>query len=332
MNAPAQSIDHKAILPILEDFGSHARQNLSTLALHTGLAVAGGLLLSLFLHSMTGPGQFLVWLPAIAGLLYGAFTFQRIRSAYRARFKEQVVRSIINGAYPGLHYDARGAISRSEFDASGLFLQDIDDFDGEDLIEGQIGATRIRFSEVRARDRRTRTDSKGHTHTEWVTVFRGTFLVADFNKHFAGATFVLPDTAQRFLGGIGQSLQSLDRRRGELVKLEDPEFERRFVVYSTDQVEARYILSTSLMQRILDFQNRAGQPLHIAFIHSRLFLAIPSTRDALEPPSLLLIANMHSNPSIRSRILAHLRSYTTYLDMTTGVIHELDLNERIWGR
>ena len=41
---------------------------------------------------------------------------------------------------------------------------------------------------------------------------------------------------------------------GELVKLEDPEFEKSFVVYSGNQTEARYILSTSLMRRILDYK------------------------------------------------------------------------------
>jgi hypothetical protein len=325
-------INEAELRPVLEEFGREAHHDLNTLYRHTGLALAGGLFGSLALHAMTGPGNVFVWLPAIVGLLYGVFTFFRIRAAFRARFKESVVRAVISHGWPEFRYLPDGAVSRAEFDASGLFLQDIDSFKGEDLIEGQIGATRIRFSEVHARDRRTRTDSKGRTRSEWVTVFRGTFIIADFNKNFTGATFVLPDSAQRFLGGIGQSLQSLDRRRGELVKLEDPEFERRFVVYATDQVEARYILSTSLMQRILDFQTRAKQTLHIAFIHSSVFLALASTRDALEPPSLFLIARAHSQPGARAQVLKHLRGYTDYLALITGIVGELDLNERIWTR
>ena len=72
--------------------------------------------------------------------------------------------------------------------------------------------------------------------------------MADFNKNFNGHTVVLPDTAEKILGKFGQSLQSMSSR-GELVKLEDPEFEKEFCVYGDDQVEARYILSPALMKR-----------------------------------------------------------------------------------
>ena len=35
------------------------------------------------------------------------------------------------------------------------------------------------------------------------------------------------------------------------MKLENPDFEKTFDVYSTDQIEARYLLSPSMMERLL---------------------------------------------------------------------------------
>lgn len=53
-------------------------------------------------------------------------------------------------------------------------------------------------------------------------------------------------------------------------KLEDPEFEKHFAVYSSDQVQAGYILSTSLMSRIVDFKEKSSRRIHLSFIGSIL--------------------------------------------------------------
>ena len=53
--------------------------------------------------------------------------------------------------------------------------------------------------------------------------------------------------------------------RGELIKMEDVAFERGVVVYGDDQIEARYILSTSLMERILAYKKKAI--VQCAFLH-----------------------------------------------------------------
>jgi hypothetical protein len=145
---------------------------------------------------------------------------------------------------------------------------DPDRYRGEDYIEGVIDKTDIRLSELHTEYRQVTYDSKGRRREHWVTIFRGLFISADFHKHFHGVTLVLPDTEQSWLGGFGQWLQSisakLGNQPGELVKMEDPEFERLFKVFSTDQVEARYILTPNMIRRIVDFRKQnevAGAPV-----------------------------------------------------------------------
>ncbi|MGH7504132.1 MAG: DUF3137 domain-containing protein, partial [Longimicrobiales bacterium] len=167
--------------------------------------------------------------------------------------------------------------------------------------------------------------------TERVTIFRGLFVIVDFPKQFRGRTIVLPDTAQRFLGGIGQTLQSMNFTRGELIKLEDPEFERHFVVYANDQVEARYLLSTSLMQRILDFRATLNQDVYLSFAHAQLYMAIPSHRNRLEPPALLQLLSYGRSPATEEAVLRRVGEYIADLTMVLGVVEDLNLNRRIWG-
>jgi len=147
-------------------------------------------------------------------------------------------------------------------------------------------------------------------------------FIADFNKHFHGRTFVLPDLAQRLLGRIGQALQGIaSGGRGDLVKLEDPEFERAFVVYSDDQVEARYILSPSLMRRILDVREKAGGRVYLAFRGSQLYLAMSQGRNLFEPPR-------RGTWLSQAAAEQHLRD----LQLLVGFVEDLNLNTRIWTK
>jgi hypothetical protein len=150
-------------------------------------------------------------------------------------------------------------------------------------------------------------------------MFKGLFFTADFNKKFYGKTVVLPDTAERLFGGLGSMFQKINAPRGELIRLEDPEFERLFVVYGDDQIESRYILSTSLMRRIVDFRGRTGKAVMLSFVGSEVFVAIPYKRALFEP-------------SVFSRITGFdvVRECFEDLELALGIVEDLDLNTRIW--
>lgn len=248
--------------------------------------------------------------------------------AYRTQFKQQVVGRLVNLYNPDLTYSPSDGITRSEFETSQIYRNRIDRYTCEDLIVGKLGATSFCFSEVHAQYKTTTTNSKGQTQTHWHTIFKGIFFIADFNKYFSGTTIVVPDTAERALGGFGKMLQGwgakLGAQPGQLVSLEDPEFERLFAVYSTDQVEARYILSTSLMDRLVSFRNRLGQPIALSFINSCVYIAMSSNKNYFEPPSLWF-------GSVLMQI-EEIKTYLTDIQLAQDVIEELSLNTRIWGK
>jgi tetratricopeptide (TPR) repeat protein len=152
-------------------------------------------------------------------------------------------------------------------------------------------------------------------------VFKGLFFVGDFNKHFQGQTIVVPDHTERYLGTLAQDLQALNQQRGQLVKLEDPAFEKLFAVYGTDQIEARYILSPSLMQRLVDFTQKAQRETFISFINDKIYIAIKYDEDLFEPK---LFKNMVD--------FAPVREYFETLQLMMGIIEELNLNRRIWTK
>lgn len=270
--------------------------------------------------------------PFVAGIaLVAAFAgwwfamHERI-AAYRDGFKRDVVGHLVAHRYPGATFEAQRGIGIDAFRASRLFRQDIDRYQAEDLIEGRLGATELSISEVHAEYKTTTTDSKGRTQTHWHTIFKGVFCVADFHKHFQGVTLVVPDGAEGLFGELGKRLQSLGRTFSDakLVSLEDPEFERAFAVYGTDQVEARYILSTSLMRRLLEFRQRKGTRVHLAFVDERVFVAVASSANHFEPPSM-----WSASAAIDE---ADMADYMAQVGLAEDVVESLNLNTRIWGK
>lgn len=148
----------------------------------------------------------------------------------------------------------------------------------EDLVTGQRGVVDFELFEAHLEEKRTTTDSKGRTRTTWVTVFRGQCLRLDFHKTFYGRTLVTRDAGffNRFGGGKGM------QRAG----LEDPKFEKIFEVYTTDQVESRYLLTPDLMQKLVDLEDvfRGGK-LKAAFDGGEMLITVQGG-NLFEPGSM----------------------------------------------
>lgn len=320
----------QAVEPALAALGEEVRRGRARVLSAAKVALPAGIGVGALLVPLSSDFPFWIF-PPILALGYVLVRWLSVRSAFRAAFKDQVIRALVAGFGDGLSYRPEGSITQAEFDRTGIFGTRPDRFSGEDLIEGRVGATAIRFSEVHAEEKRRRHTKKG-TQTYWVTIFRGLFLVADFNKEFRGRTLVLPDTAESLFGGVGRWFQSLSIGRDELVELEDPEFEEQFVVYTTDQIEARYILSTSLMQRIKEYRGRVGGTVYLAFVASELCVAIPTSKDMLEPPSPRHVARMRDDARSRARVEARLEEYVEDLRLALAIVEDLNLNLRIWSK
>lgn len=261
-----------------------------------------------------------VWL-AFGFVLYSVKAGS-LAGRYRSAYKAAVVPELLGLIDANLRHDSGAGIGEGTFEATELFSTSPDRYTSEDLIEGAFGKTFLQLAEVHAEDRRTSTDSKGNTRTTYVTIFRGLLLIADFNKHFQGRTFLFPDVAENLFGNFGRFFQKLGgRSETGLIRLEDPEFESAFAVYSTDEIEARYVLSTALMRRLLDLKERFGRDLRVAFKESSVAIAVPHSSGFLEPA----MSRPATDPG-------QVRGFLFELDAFLRIVEELDLNTRIWTK
>lgn len=247
-----------------------------------------------------------------------SYLYRRMVKDYVNEFKFRIMAPLIKAVDENLHYSATEYIPQYLFSYSGLFKQQIDRFSGNDLVRGNVDGISLQFSYLHAEHESQNT--KGQSH--WETVFQGLFIVADFNKHFKATTLVLPDRAQKSFGDlIGGWLQSQNRTYGELIRMDDPEFEKYFVVYGSDQVEARYLLTPSMMKRILDLRHRCKKELYLSFKSEQIYIAIAYRKDLFEP-------------SLFGSLLDYKQAieYIKTLHLAVGIVQELQLNQKLWSK
>jgi hypothetical protein len=116
-------------------------------------------------------------------------------------------------------------------------------------------------------------------------VFNGLLAELSFPGRFAGVTVVAKDG-----GLLGNALRDFVQASGlERVRLEDPRFEERYQVYSSDQISARALLTPAVMERLMELERQTqGDPPRLVAEHGTLRVALSKgkTEDLFEPPSI----------------------------------------------
>ncbi|HAN09987.1 MAG TPA: hypothetical protein DCP90_05155 [Clostridiales bacterium] len=239
------------------------------------------------------------------------------KKSYVSEFKDKIIERIVTFFDSNFKYEKACCIRQSIFEDCKIFNTIPNRYSGDDYVRGFIvdeeclektqerKGTNIEFSEI---DAERETGSGKNRHVE--KIFKGLFFIADYNKNFTGFTKVIPDYRKNWLFG------SKDR-----VALEDPEFEKLFEVYSTDQIEARYILTPSLMDRLKKFKQKTGRPVYASFKGDKIHIAIQYNRNLFEPDVFKTLYDF-----------APMQQYFEDLQFAISIVEELNLNTRIWSK
>ena len=104
--------------------------------------------------------------------------------------------------------------------------------------------------------------------------FRGVVAVFDLQKNIQGHTLI-------FENHYDNALVSKILANGyEKVSFEDEEFNKRYSVYTTNQVEARYALTTAMMERLKNLHHHfKSKYIRASFKDDKLVIAIQADKD-----------------------------------------------------
>ncbi|MCF8370813.1 MAG: DUF3137 domain-containing protein [Bacteroidales bacterium] len=250
---------------------------------------------------------FLSAFPTFAFLGYSAITIRQTRIMLTPKFKKEILLPMLQYLFDDVEYLPRQRMSKALMQRSLLMSKTVDSTGGDDFVRCRIGQTSIMFSETEA-----------YHGSKAEMIFSGIIITAGFNKSFMTKTVVLPEKSttrwRKFkLNFSGQM------KNAEIVKLEDPVFEKEFMVIGESQVESRYILSPSLMQRMLDYKNKVNRQTSFSFVENRLYVAIPILTNMFEPRIFEPLSDKE-----------FIRINYDYFRLFTDIVEDLDLNTRIW--
>ena len=109
-------------------------------------------------------------------------------------------------------------------------------------------------------------------------VFNGAIVCIEMNKNFSGHTVITPDSFSH-----NSPLKGLQH-----TVLEDIEFEQKFDVYTDDEVNARYLITPSFMERLLSLKLAfKAEKVSCAFYDKYLIVALSTKLDLFSICSLL---------------------------------------------
>ena len=254
-------IFHSKVIPLLQNFDKE-RINTKRTAITVSIIVYI-LVFCIFRVVIQTSDNFVnsILFTLVIGLVpaFGVYTY--FKKKYERGLKLAVMPFLMQ-AFGNFRWMPEFVIYDEEIKMSKLFTR----FDRNKTDDNFIGSYKnvpIRISEVELTY--TTRDSRGHRHR--YTEFKGVLISLEIPKKFTGHTIV----RERDLINFGPYQE---------VKLEDPEFSKNFYVSSTDQVEARYLLTTAFIQRYKNVQKAFGaNTISCSFLANKLLLAIPSYKD-----------------------------------------------------
>ena len=226
---------------------------------------------------------------------------------YKKKVKPQIMPDFAN-FFGNFSYVYEGKISDTilrQSDLFGAYTQNV----GDDYFVGVYDEVRVTVAEEKLLS--IKKDFRNFDIKN--KVFGGVCVLLEMNKNFYGRTVVLKDR-----GAIGNALNKVKGLQN--VRLEDSRFEKVFEVYSDDQIEARYLLTTAFMERMLHLRDLYnGKSIQFSFNENTLLISIPTKQNMFE-------ANSFFGPNTdKKRIdLVFEQFYTIF-----SIIKLLKLNQRI---
>ncbi|HWQ75804.1 MAG TPA: DUF3137 domain-containing protein [Syntrophomonas sp.] len=233
-------------------------------------------------------------------IILAAGTMRRTKQL-TALIAETVIREVFGA---DSRYDAFGHIPEECVAATG-FVDDYEHIYGSDFVRGHYRGVPIMFSDVRL----TRTDREYNTETkkyeeQEVDLFKGNWLVADFDRELAAAPLTV-----------------LERRSGSgSIQMESEAFNRQFSVYCADAHTAFYILTPHFMERLAAVDEAADGQSCFHFANNRLQIAVQTKRDLFEADTF----KAPDVASLRTRFQHEIRQMTDVLDAMLA-------HERLFG-
>lgn len=193
-----------------------------------------------------------------------------IINSFISEIKKSVMPKVCS-CFNNLTWDNDGLLDTSFIRDANLFnyynRESIDD-----VFIGKYNGINFQIAEIDLKHHR-----RSGKNSSTVTIFDGILLRISMDKKFNGQTVVRPDSF--FHCSTAHNLKHTE--------LEDVDFEKKFDVFTTDEIEARYLITPTFMEKLKVIGNAfQAQKTYCAFNNLEILIAFSNSKNFFEVCSI----------------------------------------------
>ena len=226
--------------------------------------------------SILGKAPGAVFYALVIGAIISAVKVQKPKQEFIKAFKDTFVLKALQSVFTDLVYEPEKGLDESVISSTQMMNMG-DRYSSNDFISAKYKNINVVQADVHIEEEHESTDSDGHTTRTRVTIFRGKWMIFDFNKTFKANIQV----SQKNFGN------SRIKNWGQKVKykkvmMEDQAFNNQFKTFAQDEHDAFYVLTPSLMEKIKKLAGSVQGKLLFCFIDNKLHIGLQNGKDSFE--------------------------------------------------
>lgn len=247
-------------------------------------------------------GDIAFFIFTLVSVIYGLSSIPLVN--YNNTIKDIIFPRIFAFFGPNFSYSRVANVDLNKLQLTGI-LPSYNRSSSEDMVKGVYQDVNIELYELLL-------EQKGSKNSR-ITKFKGMIIQLTMNKKFKGHTIIKNDR-----GGLVNFFSSSSSGLKK-VQLEDSKFEGEFDIFSTDQVESRYLLTPAFMERFLKLKTvMHSQQIEAAFLNNNLILKVSLLQNKFEPGSVFEPATFEED----------VRTILAEMSLIFEIIDVLKLNEK----
>ena len=219
-------------------------------------------------------GAYCVILTLIALPITALFIAKPIEE-YSKAYKEYFVLRSLKKYFSELKYDPDSGMPKDIIAATKMIYMG-NMYDSDDFISGKYKDVSFKQADVHIQY-----DDHDSEKSSIITLFKGRWMVFDFNKEFKSNIQVVQ---KEF--GFNKLLED-DGISYKKVEMESDSFNKRYNVFAKNEHEAFYILTPSLMEKLEKLDDTNEGKLLLCFVDNKLHIGLYDDNDSFEPPSCM---------------------------------------------
>ena len=255
-------------------------------------------------------GSFFIIVIVFGTLLTKLITNKNVRE-YKKIYKQNITLETFKCVFTDVDYSPNLGLPESVISSTKM-MNTGDRYHSNDYISAKYKEINFECADVYI-EKKYR-DKDGHTH--YITIFKGQWLIFDFNKTFKANVQICEKS---FRGDKRGDLFSDEVY--EKVKMEDVDFNKTFKIYAENEIDAFYVLTPNMMEKIKKLNNELHGNLLFCLINSKMHIGLHNSKDLFEPNVYKKI-NLEEE---KQRILKDIKIITEFVDI-------LDLDNDLFKR